>query len=83
MFSSRRPRLGMSVAAVAATAVAVLGGFVAPTAHAFYIQNHERITRDALTPVGVDNTAMAQILVDPPPGAREALPRAVLVSGTS
>ncbi len=69
MFSSRRPRLGMSVAAVAATAVAVLGGFVAPTAHAFYIQNHERITRDALTPVGVDNTAMAQILVGPPPGA--------------
>jgi hypothetical protein len=33
------------------------------------VQNHERITRDALAPVGVDNTAMAQILVGPPPGA--------------
>ena len=41
----------------------------APPAHAFQIQNHERITRDALTPLGVDQAAMGQILIGPPPGA--------------
>jgi hypothetical protein len=44
-------------------------GLPAPNAQAFYIQNHERITRDALPPGEVDNTAMLQILVGPPPGA--------------
>jgi hypothetical protein len=37
--------------------------------HRRYIQNHDRITRDALPPGEVDNAAMSQILVGPPPGA--------------
>jgi hypothetical protein len=69
MFVSRRPRLALSVAAVVVMAVAAVCGLLAPKAEAFYIFNHERITRDALTPVGVDNTAMLQIFVGPPPGA--------------
>ena len=68
MFSSRRPGLGLSVAVVIAAIAAVVGAF-APPAQAFQLQNHERVTRDALTPVGVDPAAMGQILVGPPPGA--------------
>ena len=64
----RRPRLGLSVAVVVAAIAAVVGA-LAPPAHAFQIQNHERVTRDALTPVGVDPAALGQILVGPPPGA--------------
>ena len=64
MFSSRWFRLAFSVAATAAVI-----GALAPPAQAFQIQNHERITRDALTPLGVDQSAMTQILVGPPPGA--------------
>jgi hypothetical protein len=60
--------MGLSVAvAVAATAAVV--GALAPPAQAFQIQNHERVTRDALTPLGVDQAALGQILVGPPPGA--------------
>jgi hypothetical protein len=66
MYLSRRPKLGLSVAVVAAVA-AVVGALAAP-AQAFQIQNHEKVTREALTPLGVDQTAMAQILVGPPPG---------------
>src|SRR4051794_11194769 len=54
---------------MAATAAVAASLGVAPTAQAFLVQNHERITRDALAPLGVDNTAMTQILVGPPPGA--------------
>jgi hypothetical protein len=68
MFSSRRPGLGLSVAVVIAAIAAVVGA-LAPPAQAFQLQNHERVTRDALTPVGVDPAAMGQILVGPPPGA--------------
>ena len=50
-------------------AIAAVVGALAPPAQAFEIQNHERITRDALTPLGVDQAAMGQILVGPPPGA--------------
>jgi hypothetical protein len=53
----------------ATTVVAAMVGLPAPDAQAFYVQNHERITRDALTPAGVDNATMTQILVGPPPGA--------------
>jgi hypothetical protein len=67
MFSFSRPTLGLSIAVVVA-ATAVVGA-LAPPAGAFQIQNHERVTRDALTPLGVDQTAMNQILVGPPPGA--------------
>lgn len=67
MLSSRRPRLGLSVAVVAAIAAVV--GALAPPAHAFQVQNHDRITRDALTPLGVDQSALGQILIGPPPGA--------------
>jgi hypothetical protein len=49
--------------------VAAFFGLPTPSAVAFYIQNHERITRDALPPAEVDNTALGQILVGPPPGA--------------
>ncbi|AGB26235.1 hypothetical protein Mycsm_06074 [Mycobacterium sp. JS623] len=49
--------------------IAAMGGLPVPDAQAFYIQNHERITRDALTPIGVDNATQNQILVGPPPGA--------------
>ena len=65
---SRRRWLRLPVVMAATAAVATSLG-VAPTAHAFLVQNHERITRDALAPLGVDNTAMTQILVGPPPGA--------------
>ena len=54
------------------TAMAVVAatvGVTAPDAEAFYIQNHERVTRDALTPAGVDNATLNQILVGPSPGA--------------
>ena len=67
MLLFRRPRLGLSVAVVIAAISAVVGA-LAPPAQAFEIQNHERITRDALTPVGVDPAALGQILVGPPPG---------------
>ena len=40
----------------------------APTAQAFYIQNHELVTRNALPPDQVSGLAMAQILNGPPPG---------------
>jgi hypothetical protein len=67
MLSSRRPGLGLSVAVVIA-AIAAAVGALAPPAQAFEIQNHERVIRDALTPVGVDPAALGQILVGPPPG---------------
>jgi hypothetical protein len=66
MFSSRRSKFLSIAAAIATTAVV---GALAPPAQAFQIQNHERITRDALTPLGVDQAAIGQILVGPPPGA--------------
>ncbi len=65
----RGARLGLPVAASVTAIVAALFGLPAPTADAFMVQNHDRVTRDALAPLGVDNSAMAQILVGPPPGA--------------
>jgi hypothetical protein len=62
-------RLGLPAVIVASAVVTALLVLPAPKSQAFYIQNHERITRDALAPVGVDNAAMNQILVGPPPGA--------------
>lgn len=52
--------IGATVAAVAAINV--------PTASAFYIQNHESITRAALPADQVNPTAVQEILVGPPPG---------------
>jgi hypothetical protein len=71
MSSFRRPARGLSVAVVLAAVVAAVGRWLAASASpsAFKIQNHERVTRDALTPVGVDSAALGQILVGPPPGA--------------
>lgn len=63
----RKPRL--SIAAVLAAAFALVCVWAAPQAQAFQIQNHDRITRDALAPLGVDNPTMGQILLGPPPGA--------------
>jgi hypothetical protein len=68
MTTSRRLRLVLSVGAVATTAVATLVGFPTSTAHAFFIQNHETITRNALPADQVSSDAMLQILVGPPPG---------------
>lgn len=57
--------------ATLAVLVAVLGlvaAVVMPAASAFYIQNHESITRAALPPDQVNETALQEILVGPPPG---------------
>jgi len=64
----RRLRPGVLVI-TAVTVVAAMVGLPAPSAHAFYIQNHERITRDALTQAAVDPATVNEILVGPPPGA--------------
>jgi hypothetical protein len=64
----RRLRRGALVIMTMAV-IATIGGLAVPNAQAFYVQNHERITRDALTPLGVDNATMNQLLVGPPPGA--------------
>jgi hypothetical protein len=69
MAAIRRSRLGLLAVIVASAVVTALLAVPAPQSQAFYIQNHERITRDALAPIGVDPTAMNQILVGPPPGA--------------
>jgi hypothetical protein len=66
LFRQLRPGVLM-ITAMAVVAATV--GVTAPDAEAFYIQNHERVTRDALTPAGVDNATLNQILVGPPPGA--------------
>jgi hypothetical protein len=69
MAAIRRSRLSLLAVIVASVVVTAPFALPAPEAQAFYIQNHERITRDALAQVGVDPTAMTQILVGPPPGA--------------
>ena len=69
MAAIHRSRLGLLAVIVTSALVTALLAVPAPKSPAFYIQNHERITRDALAPVGVDNAAMNQILVGPPPGA--------------
>ena len=68
MTMSRRVRAGLSIWAVATTALATLFGFSAPNAKAFFIQNHEMITRNALPADQVTSDAILQILVGPPPG---------------
>jgi hypothetical protein len=69
MAALRRSRLGRLGVIVASVVVTALLALPAPRSQAFYVQNHERITRAALAPVGVDDAAMNQILVGPPPGA--------------
>src|SRR6201998_1343810 len=69
MTMSRRLRIGLSAGIVVTTAVATLMGFTTPKVQAFFIQNHETITRNALPANQVSNSAMLQILVGPPPGA--------------
>jgi|EndMetStandDraft_8_1072994.scaffolds.fasta_scaffold03539_2 hypothetical protein len=64
----RRLQPGVLVITTMAVIAAMFGSSV-PNAQGFYVQNHERITRDALTPVGVDPATLNQILVGPPPGA--------------
>jgi hypothetical protein len=55
--------------ATATAVVAAIGCVAVPNAQAFYIQNHERITLDALTAAGVDPATVNQILIGPSPGA--------------
>jgi hypothetical protein len=67
MTSPPRFPLCVRVVIVAITAVAALFGLPGPHAAAFFIQNHEAITRNALPQI--PNDLMAQILVGPLPGA--------------
>jgi hypothetical protein len=60
-------RLGLAVVSVVTAVVAALLLMPAPNAQAFYIQNHEAITRAALPQI--PNDVMTQILIGPPPGA--------------
>ncbi|RAV05858.1 hypothetical protein DQP55_25005 [Mycolicibacterium sp. GF69] len=69
MKPSRQIKPYLSVAAAAFATVAVAGMWGAAPSQAFQVQNHDRITRDALMPLGVNEPTMGQILVGPPPGA--------------
>jgi hypothetical protein len=69
MTLSRRHPLVVLVVIVASIAVAASFGLFAPKVHAFYITNHETITRNALPANQVSQAAMLQILIGPPPGA--------------
>jgi hypothetical protein len=69
MTLSRRHPLGVLVVIVASIAVAASFGVFAPRVQAFYIANHETITRNALPADQVSQAAMNQILIGPPPGA--------------
>lgn len=69
MTLSRRHPLGALVVIAVSIAVAASFGLFAPKVHAFYINNHETITRNALPAEGVSQAAMDQILIGPPPGA--------------
>lgn len=68
----RRSRRVLSACTVAIMATATFFGVAAPTAHAFYVLNHEAITRAALPPDQVAQDALIEILVGPPPGSGAA-----------
>ena len=61
MSSFGRLARGLSVAVVLAAVVAAVGRWLAAPASAFKIQKHERVTRDELTPFGMDSAALGQI----------------------
>jgi hypothetical protein len=65
---SRQLRVGVEVVTASITATAALFTVPTPQAQAFFIEGHEPITRNALPPDLVDESAMLQILVGPPPG---------------
>jgi len=69
MTLSRRHPLVVLIVVVASIAVAASFGLFAPKVQAFYIANHETITRNALPANQVSQAAMQQILIGPPPGA--------------
>jgi hypothetical protein len=69
MILARRNPLGVLIVIMAAIAVATSFGMFAPKARAFYINNHETITRNALPADQVSQQAVNQILLGPPPGA--------------
>jgi hypothetical protein len=69
MTLSRRHPLGVLVVIVASIAVVTTSGLFTPKAQAFYVKNHETITRNALPTNQVSQAAMNQILIGPPPGA--------------
>src|ERR1700692_1419909 len=71
MTLSRRHPLGVLVVIVASIAVAASFGVFAPRVQAFYIANHETITRNALPADQVSQAAMNQILIGPPPGGNK------------
>ncbi len=69
MTAFRRPRWApLVVVAATALCAGALVGLPPPSAHAFFAQTHERITRDALARDGVAEIALIQILNGPPPG---------------
>ena len=63
----RSLRASLTVVAVSGLIGAVCC-WAAPSAQAFYIQNHAAITRNALPPDQVNEVAVLQILNGPPPG---------------
>ena len=69
MAAIRRSRLGLLAVIVTSAVVTALLALPAPNSQAFFVLVHERIVRDALPPAEVDNTAILQVLVGPPPGA--------------
>lgn len=68
MTSSRRRPLGVRVVIAVTFGVVAFFGMPGQNAWAFSIPNHEMITRNALPPDQVDQLALAEILVGPPPG---------------
>ncbi|MGK2879824.1 MAG: hypothetical protein ACSLE6_03180 [Mycobacterium sp.] len=68
MANFRQSRSRLFAAFTASVAIAAFFASASP-ASAFYIQNHESITRAALPADQVSQSAIAQILVGPPPGA--------------
>lgn len=69
MTLSRRRSLATFVVIVASIAFVSAVGLFAPRAQAFYVTNHETITRAALPADQVSQLAVNQILIGPPPGA--------------
>ncbi len=65
--SLRLARATSAVVAVA-TLIGAVCCWASPIAQAFYIQNHDSITRNALPADQVSDVAMLQILNGPPPG---------------
>ena len=72
MTISLRSRRLLCACIVAITTMTTYLGVATPKAQAFYVLNHEAITRAALPPDQVTEDALIEILVGPPPGGGAA-----------